>query len=401
MSRKQKTLVILGVLLLAGFTVLTISLFHRRSSSQNQQVVAPQPFEARSASIPPAPPPVHAPNSKPIPKPIALAAPDQYIGPSLFYDEKLSFEANLERLKEFCRSHDGDQRLEQLLAQFVKILLEKASQQFAAAKRILENLDGPAAYRNVVLGCLMAADALSAEKANIVWRTALDAREPVGVRRTASFLTGQVEDSQRRPADLYTLLTDPDSQIALFALQNATRHLDQRDYDLIRTNLVNSPDVHLQVAAITIIGNAPFPDAQATLANILGAVQTSQNEAFSEPSLLKRAAIAYLDMRDPGTFQAIKRIALDENEDPGVRAKAIARFTPSQFPGAESFLTELLNRFDADTSLPLRATIDVLLTDPTPAHVQAIRQRLARLSDPQLRDALLKRVDVVIKGGKQ
>jgi hypothetical protein len=106
-------------------------------------------------------------------------------------------------------------------------------------------------------------------------------------------------------------------------------------------------------------------------------------------------------MRDPETVQAVKRTALDENEDPGVRAKAIGRITPGQFPGADSFLTELLSKLDVNDSLPLRATIDVLLIYPTPAHVQSIRQRLAQLSDPQLRDLLLKRVDVVTKGGKQ
>jgi len=96
-------------------------------------------------------------------------------------------------------------------------------------------------------------------------------------------------------------------------------------------------------------------------------------------------------------LQTVEHIALDESEDPGVRAKAIGRLTPTGFPGADAFLLELLNQVDANSSLPLRATIDALLIDPTLAHVQAIRQKLAQLPDAQLRDLLIKRVDAVTK----
>lgn len=401
MKIKHTTLFIVGLLILAGLTVFLIKLFNRNNSSFRDSTYH-QPAAPIPNSIPRALP-LHAPPASQktaISRPAPTITANLNVSDMVFYDDRLSFEDNLKRLKEFCHSHEGDQRLEQLLRPLISVLLEKASQQFAVVKSSLDDLDGPAAYRNILLGCLMATDGHSAEKANIVWRIALDSHEQVEVRRTASFLTGQVEDNQKRPADLYTLLTDSDSQVVLFALENSPRHLDQRDYDLIHTNLMNLSDVHLQIAAINAIGNAHFPDAQATLANILGTVQTTKNDAFSEPSLLKRAAITYLDMRNPEILQAIKRIALDDNEDPGVRAKAIAKFTPSQFSGADNFLTELLNKFDVDNSLPLRATIDVLLTDPTPAHVQSIRQKLAQLSDPQLRDLLLKRVDVAT-GGKQ
>jgi hypothetical protein len=317
----------------------------------------------------------------------------------LLYDEKLSFGANVERLKEFCRSHSGDQRLQQFLDPFLTALFEHAKAQFAAVKSALADLDGPAAYRNLLLACLMASDGAASEKANIVWSMALDSREPVEVRRTASFLTGQVGDNQQRPADLFTLLTDSDSRVVQFALQNSAQHPDQRSYDLIRTNLLNSSDIHLQVAAVNAIGNAAYPDSQATLTSILANVRTSKDEALTEPSLLKRAAIAHLDMNNPAVFEAVQHIALDDNEDPGVRAKAIARFTPAEFPKKTDMLIELLRKLDADNTVSLRAVVDTLLTAPTPERIQLIRDKAQQLTDPQVSKLLLARIQIATGKG--
>src|SRR5450755_3859748 len=101
MKIKRTTILILGLFILAGLTVLLIEL-HERFSSSIQKVVQQQSAASSSDSIPPAPPlaPV-SPNSQkrvasqpPIPASFA-------IGDQLLYDEKLSFEDNLQRLKEF------------------------------------------------------------------------------------------------------------------------------------------------------------------------------------------------------------------------------------------------------------------------------------------------------------
>jgi hypothetical protein len=265
---------------------------------------------------------------------------------ALSYDENLSFEANLSRLKEFCRSLSGDPRLQQLLDAFVKDLLAYAKTELPVIKRALAEVDGTASYRNLLLMCLTEADGGLPEKTDIVWRIARDSREPVEVRRTASFLTAQLGDGRTRPADLFALLSDSDSQVVVFALQGATRNLDQENYDFIRTNLIHSTDVHVQVAAVHALGNASSTDKQSVLLCLLNDIPTSRNDAISEPSLVKRSALAYLDIHDSAVLQAVKTIALNDGEDPRVRAKAIERLTPAVFPELSQFLIELLGTLD-------------------------------------------------------
>ena len=399
MKIKRTTLLILGLFILAGLTTLLIKL-HDRGSSGSGDLAHNQPAASIPVSIPPAPPPRSPPDShKSIAsRPSPPTSTNLNMSDTIFYDDTLSFEDNLKRLKEFCHSHESDQRLEQLLGPFVSVVLEKASQQFAAVKSTLDNLDGPAAYRNILLGCLMASDGSSAEKASIVWRIALNAREPVEVRRTATYLTSQVEDYQKRSADMFALLADTDSQIVISALANSTRHLDENGYNLIKNILIYSPDINLRVAAVSALGRSSFPDNQVTLREIVTSGQTTKEDAFSEASLPKRAAIPHLDMHNPETYDLVKTMALNENEDPGVRAKAISRFTPAEFPEATAMLLQLLQKLDADNTVPLRAVVDTLLTSATPERIQAIRTRAAELSDPQVRTLILKRTELATKG---
>jgi len=245
----------------------------------------------------------------------------------------------------------------------------------------------------------MAAEGDSSEKANVIWQIALNARESAEVRRTATFLTGQVGDNRTRPSNLNTLLRDSDTQVVVFALENSTMHLDQRNYDLIRTKLINSSDIHVRVASVHAIGTAAFDDRQSVLTSVIASVLTSKVDEFSESSLLKRAAISHLDMRNPAIFEAVKNIALDDNEDAGVRAKAIGRFMPMEFPGEVGMLLELLKKLDADNAVALRAIVDVLLTAPTPERVEAIRSRADELSDAEVRKLLLRRIEIATQGG--
>lgn len=400
-KRNRTFLAALGFLALVGIVLAAVYSSRRIATSQSQTTEQSRTSVKESNGIPPAPPvPASLPNRKLV-RSHSLVSP---MSPSsnkltpLLYDKSLSFQENVNRLQEFCRSHAGGKQLEQALASFLKNLFEEAKSQFSAIKASLEDITGPPAYRNIMLGCFMAADGPMAEKANAVWRVATDPRESVEVRRTASFLTGQVEDTENRSAALSALLNDADAKVAMFALDNSARHLDQATFDLIRTNLAHSHDIHLRLAAINAIGSASFPQSQSTLADILTNTKTSNEDQFSESSLVKRAAISHLDMHNTDVYQAVKKIAFDDNEDPGVRAKAIARFKPADSPKEDGILMDLLGKLDTDMSVPLRATIDALLTAPTPERIEAIRRRLAQLSDPQVRDLLLKKVELAAKG---
>lgn len=386
-----------GLLVLSAVTVLTVMLFQNRLSSQKPVLSTTQLPVATNDYIPP-PPPLIPKQSREKLAPYPTSQRQGAARNNIFYDENLSFDENLRRLKEFCRANRNDAELQQMLVPFLQVLFEQAPQQYQTVTRALDDLDGSPAYRNLLLACLMTTDRNAADKANLVWQIALDSREPVEVRRTASFLMGQLGAGQKRPGDLYTLLADEDSQVVLFAIENSAQHLDQRNYDLIRTKLVHSSDIHLQVASVNAIGKAPFADSQATLASILANVPTSKAEAFSEASLVKRAAIVQLDMLNPEFFEAVKQIALDDNEDPGVRAKAIGRFTPTAFPKETDMLVGLLKKLDAGNTVSLRAVVDTLLTAPTAERIQMIRTRAQELTDPQVSKLLLARIRIATEG---
>ncbi|NOS71806.1 MAG: hypothetical protein HOP33_17990 [Verrucomicrobia bacterium] len=398
MKRQRLKHALGGLLISSVLTVLMGLLCQNLFNSRKTALFPTQSPAATNDYIPP--PPV---NPKQSGRKLALNPPSQQSSVArnrIYYDEKLSFVENLQRLKKFCRANRNDAELQQMLIPFLKVLFEQAPQQYQTVKGALEDLDGSPAYRNILLACLMANDGNLGDKANIVWRIALDSREPVEVRRTASFLTSQVDDGQQRPADLYAILSDADAQVVLFALENSTRHLDQRNYDLIRTNLINSRDIHLRVAAIKVIGSSVFADSQTALTSIMANAQTSKDSAFSEPSLLKRAAIPHLNMNNPEVFALVRRIALDDAEDPGVRAKAIGRFTPTEFPAETGMLLEMLGKLDANDTVPLRAVVDTLLTAPTPDRIQTIRAKADEMTDPQIRNLLRKRIEIATQDRK-
>jgi hypothetical protein len=398
MSRKHKTLAILGVLALAGFTVLTIGLFHRGPSSQNQKVAAPQPSEAESDSIPPAPPPAPKLKPKPIPKPTALSPTGQSFGPSLLYDEKLSFEANVERLKGSCASHVNDPQLQQLLSQFVKVLFEHAKGQFATVRYALEHIDGPAIYRNIVLDCLVVAEGPISQKADLVWGIATDQDEPIESRRLATRLTSQFVDGKSRSDELVSLLNDPDRGMVVLALKTAPLEMDDRNYKFIKTSLLTSTDVNVRIAAVDAIGSSTMADKQSELLSIILEQHTSQDSIFSDASLLKRRAISHLEINDPQSHDLIKQIVLDAGEDPTVRSKAISRFTPVEFPEAIKTLLDLLQTANSAEGVLLLAIEDNLLTRPSPSILEAIRTKAEGLSDPQRRNFIIKRLENTTKG---
>jgi hypothetical protein len=394
MKIKRTTILILGLFILAGLTILLIEL-HERFSSSIQKVVQQQSAASSSDSIPPAPPPLApvSPNSQ---KRIASQPPipaSFAIGDQLLYDEKLSFEDNLQRLKEFCISHGNDPQIQQLLDRFVKALFEHAKGQFPAVKYALDHPDGPAIYRNIVLDCLIVADGPISDKTDLVWGIAADKSEPIETRRLATHLTLQFTDGKSRPDEFLSLLNDSDSDIVILALKTASLQMDDRSYNFTKTSLLTSTDINVRIAAVDAIGSSTIANKQSELLSIINEQPTSKATIFSDSSLLKRRAISHLEVSDPQNRDLIEHIALDATEDPSVRADAIGRFTPKDFPASMTVLLNLFQTLNSDDAILLASIEDNLLTTPTPNILQAIRTKAEGLSDPQLRNFMIKQLE--------
>jgi hypothetical protein len=314
------------------------------------------------------------------------------------YDEKLSFEANVERLKGFCASHVNDPQLQQLLSQFLKVLFEHAKGQFATVRYALEHIDGPVIYRNIVLDCLVVAEGPISQKADLVWGIATDQDEPTETRRLATRLTSQFVDGTSRSDELVSLLNDPDRAMVVLALKTAPLQMDDRNYKFIKTSLLTSTDVNVRIAAVDAIGSSTMADKQSELLSIILEQHTSKDSIFSDASLLKRRAISHLEINDPQSHDLIKQIVLDAGEDPTVRSKAISRFTPDEFPEAIKTLLDLLQTMTSAEGVLLLAIEDNLLTRPSPSILEAIRTKAEGLSDPQLRNFIIKRLENTTKG---
>jgi hypothetical protein len=146
---------------------------------------------------------------------------------------------------------------------------------------------------------------------------------------------------------------------------------------------------------VDAIGSSTIPDKQAELLTIINDQPTSKATMFSDASLLKRKAIAYLDLNNEQIYKLDQNIALDATEDPSVRAAAISRLTPNTFPSSTNILLTLLQSANSDDAVVLAATEDSLLTTPTPNILQAIQTKAGGLSDSQLRDFMIKRLEKI------
>lgn len=315
------------------------------------------------------------------------------------YDDKLSFADNLERLKAFCSTHANDPQLQKLLDRFVRALFAHSKEQFSIIKGVLEHLDGPETYRNIVLDCLIATDAPMSAKADLVWAIALDQTEPLETRRLAVHLTAQFLDEKRRPQEFLSLLKDSDSDIVILALKTASVQMDNNSYNFIKTTLLNSSDVNVRIAAVDAIGTSASTQTQSELLSIINNLPTSQTTTFSDPSLVKRRAISHLDVSMPDNQALIERLVLDDNEDPSVRAEAITKYTPEEFPESTTVLLKLMQSLSSNDAIILASIEDNLLASPTPKIIQAIRTKADELSDPQLRNFMIQRLEKKITGG--
>lgn len=395
MNQKHTKLLVLSVLSIAVITWLTVEFCNRGSSPKKQNLQALQPTQLRPASIPPATlPPVAAISQMRVASQLSNPA-TSVIGDQFLYDEQLSFESNLQRLKGFCISHGNDPQLQLLIDQFVKNLFAHSKGQFQVVKNALAHLDGPPIFDNIILACLIAADGPISEKADIVWAIATDKTESVETRRLSTHLILQFKDGKSRPAQFLSLLEDSDSAIIVLATKMSPLEMDKQSYNVVKNSLLASSDINVRIAAVDAIGSSTIPDKQADLLKIINDQPTSKATMFSDASLLKRKAIAHLDLNNPQTYKRDQDIALDSTEDPSVRAAAIRGLTPDSFPSSTNILLGLLQSANSDDAVVLAATEDSLLTTPTPNILQVIRTKAGGLSDPQLRDFMIKRLEKI------
>jgi hypothetical protein len=315
---------------------------------------------------------------------------------TLQYDPTASFAANLDRLARFCAIHKDDADLAACVDPFVATARDRSGTEFAAIQPAFATNTELPVYRVVLLACLMSAEAPAETKAALVWGIATNADELVSVRRTAAFLTGQLDSTVSRPDAYRVLLADKDDQVALFALTSANRNinLDAANYELVKTRFLASENIHLRVAAVTVIGTAPYPDSQAVLLNLVKSTATTDITPLSEGTLAKRSALALLDARDPPTRQLLTSIALEEAEDPSIRAKAIGRIATVVSPETDKVLTGLLSTTPEDNLIVLRAVVDALAVRSPAADLGFVKQRITQLTDPQIRKVLSHRLEI-------
>jgi hypothetical protein len=402
MNTKYKMPIILGLFVILIVTSLIITKLFRSSTRSLMEAQTGQQLPNLVPTMPAPAFNISAPNQEMLTNHSTAQSPSTSQDEvALLYDEQLSFQDNLQRLNEFCRSHQNDPQLEQLLGQFETVLFKHAKGQFAVIEQSLNNLDGTADYRNILLNCLMVADGTTTEKADIVWQVATDQNEPIETRRMATSLIPQLADGKNRSDDLLSLLNDSDRDMVMLALIVASSQMDERTYNFIKTSLLSSKDINIQIAAVDAIGHSAIAGNQTDLLSIIGQQQTSSTTIFSNASLLKRRAISYLDLSSQQAYNLTENIALNPNEDPSVRAAAITKLAPSEFPQSTNMLLGLLQTADSNDAILLVVTEDSLLTTPTPNIIQAIQTKAAELPDPQLRNLMIQKLNKITNGAAQ
>jgi len=110
--------------------------------------------------------------------------------------------------------------------------------------------------------------------------------------------------------------------------------------------------------------------------------------------LAKRAAIMLLDGASSSNQRLVQAMALDDTEEPGVRAKAILKMAEARTPEVEAALKDLLERFAENDLVPLAAVVDGIMREPSPANLSLVRDKIQNMADPQVKKILLSRVEI-------
>ena len=299
----------------------------------------------------------------------------------LEYDESLSFKKNLFRFRGWCESDGHPSSQEFRSKKFLKELYSHA--QGDAVVQALQDMRGGPFYRNILLACLLRVDVSGKDK--IIWGIALNNEEHMGVRRTAAYLFREIKSTEPRPQELLDLLAIDDSQLKVFVLQSAAKHMDEKGYALVQQLAMVQDDIHVQVAAASAIGQSEFADKGEVLKTIIETSPSSKTEKFSESSIVKRTAIAGMDVADPDTYEMIKSLANDENEDPGVRRRALLKCAEAGTDDAFALVSGLLQSTPEEEAVVIKGCVQGLLGIGGEEAEKAIQNKMETIKDLQIK----------------
>jgi len=311
----------------------------------------------------------------------AEAAGDSVI--RLTYDESLSFSNNLDALKAACSRWNNPETIAWLAQDLIAALYERVAGNEAVIRAALTSGDVHPYFRAVLLTSLL--HGAFPEAADTIWVAALDAQENIDVRRVAAHLLRFLENDVPRPLAYRELLNSPDSITLVAALKVAARHMDSEGYRIVQGMVDEGADLNVRIAATHAMGQAPFDDAQRVLLGIVTDRPTSSAAPFSEASIIKRTALEHLDPTVSAHIELARSMALDDKEEHGVRRKAILKVAESGSDEAESFVVELLERLPEGEALLIKASVEGLLLLGHERGLQAIRAKLASITDPVIR----------------
>ncbi len=301
----------------------------------------------------------------------------------LEYDKNLSFEENLFRFKKWCESDDHPSSQEFRSRGFLEELYSHIKGSDDVVVQAIQNVSGEPFYRNILLACLLRADVSG--KDEIVWGVASNEEENISVRRTAAYLFREVVSAKPRPQEFIDLLANEDDQFKVFVLQSAPFHMDEKGYVLVQQLATTHDDVHVQVAAASAIGRSEFADKGKVLKTIIEASPSSKAEKFSESSTVKRTAIAGMDATDTETYEMIKSIAIDENEDPGVRRRALLKCSEAGTEDAVALLSGLLQSTPEEDAVVIKGCVQGLLRIGGEEAEKFVQNKIETIRDPQIK----------------
>jgi len=301
----------------------------------------------------------------------------------LSFDAALPFAANLDRFKRLCGLGGGDAATNQRILDFAECLLGGLEGNEALIVAELQDHAGPAAYVNFLMGFLLRLNVPG--KDALIWEIALDGEADADVRQTAAFFLSSTEATVRHPEGFAKLLSDSDDQGKVFALQLAGAHMDEAGYELVKETYADCPDIHVRVAALNAIGGSSFAGSQELLLEVIAATPTSAATSFSQDSLLKRAALAHLDLSRPGNDALIRGIAADPGEDPGIRRRAMLTYAATGSGEANAFLLGLLRGTPQTEPVLIKGAVEALLAIGRRDGREAIQAKRAEIADPHVK----------------
>jgi hypothetical protein len=304
-------------------------------------------------------------------------------GSELSFDPALPFAANLDRFKQLCGLGSGDAATNQRILDFAESLLGCLEGNETLIVAELQDRSTPTAYLNFLMSFLLRLDVPGKDK--LIWDIALDGEAADDVRKTATFFLSSAESTAPNPEGFAKLLSASDDQAKVFALQLAGNHMDEAGYELVKETYADCPDIHVRVAALNAIGASSFAGSQELLLDVIAATQTSAAESFSQDSLLKRAALAHLDMSRPENHDLARGIAANPDEDPGIRRRAMLTYAATGSDEANAFLVGLLRTTPQAEAVLIKGAVEALLAIGRRDGREAVQAKLSEITDPHIR----------------